>query len=92
MKEVVRNLEKALELEGGIYNFGSPNDRNTYETVHAMFTELGWDMECIQKNEEAFAKAPRDLSMKVEKINQNGIAFSSTLEGLVRNGGTLKRP
>lgn len=92
VKEVVRNLEKALELEGGIYNFGSPNDRNTYETVHAMFTELGWDMECIQKNEEAFAKAPRDLSMKVEKINQNGIAFSSTLEGLVRNGGTLKRP
>ncbi len=86
VNEVVRNLEKAWDLEGGIYNFGSQNDRNTYETVYAMFTGLGWDVGQIRRNEEAFATAPRDISMNVEKIRKNGIEFSSTLDGLIRNG------
>ena len=73
MDEVVRNLEYAWELEGGVYNFGSPNDRNTYETVIAMFTKLGWDAKVVQRNEEAFAPV-----------------FSSTLDGLIRNGRLLK--
>lgn len=89
VNEVVCNLEKAWELEGGVYNFGSPNDRNTYETVAAMFKELGWDAGRIRRNEEAFAPTPRDISMNVGKIDNNGILFSSTLEGLIRNGRTL---
>lgn len=88
--EVVRNFENCTELKGGIYNFGSPNDRNTYETVIAMFTKLGWDAKVVQRNEEAFAPAPRDISMNTDKINKNGIVFSSTLDGLIRNGRLLK--
>lgn len=90
VNEVVRNLENGWELEGGIYNFGSPNDRNTYETVTAMFTELGWDAGQVRRNEEAFAPSPRDISMNTDKINKNGIVFSSTLDGLIRNGRLLK--
>ncbi len=86
VNEVIRNFEKALELKGGIYNFGSPNHRNTYETVRAMFTALGWDPRSLAKNEEAFAAAPRDISMSPGKSNDSGITFSSTLDALVRNG------
>ena len=86
VNEVIRNFKNALELNGGIYNFGSPNHRNTYETVCAMFTALGWNLRSLVKNEEAFAAAPRDISMSPEKLNNSGITFSSTLDALVRNG------
>ena len=86
VNEVIRNFKSALELNGGIYNFGSPNHRNTYETVRAMFTALGWNLRSLVKNEEAFAAAPRDISMSPEKLNNSGITFSSTLDALVRNG------
>lgn len=83
--EVVRNFENCTELEGGIYNFGSPNDRNTYETVSAMFEELGWDTARLKRDEESFGSAPRDISMDQKKLNACGIAFPSTLESLVEN-------
>lgn len=90
VNEVIRGFEKALELKGGIYNFGSPNDRSTYETVLAMFTALGWDIRRLRKNEDAFASAPRDLTMSQEKLNRSEITFSSTLDGLIRNGRLLE--
>lgn len=91
VNEVVCNFEKALELPGGIYNFGSPNDRNTYETVLAMFEELNWDVGRLVRNEEAFASNPRNISMSPKKLNNSGIFFSSTLEALVRNGNRFHR-
>ena len=91
VNEVVCNLEKALELPGGIYNFGSPNDKNTYETVLAMFEELNWDVDRLVKNEEAFASNPRNISMSQKKLNDSGIFFSSTLEALVRSGKRFQR-
>lgn len=89
VNEVICNLEKALESEGGIYNFGSPNDRNMYETVRAMFTELKWDAGRLKKNEEAFASNPRNISMSPIKLNGSGITFLPTLEALIRNGSRI---
>ena len=89
VNEAVRNLEKAWELPGGIYNYGSPNDKYMYETVLTMFTELGWDTERLGKNEEAFAENPRNLCMNPQKLQNNGIAFSATVEALVRSGRQL---
>ena len=86
VNEVIRNMEKAWGLPGGIYNFGSPNDRNTSETVVRMFQALNWDVGRLSKNEQAFAPDLRDISMGQKKVNDNGIFFSTTLEGLVRNG------
>lgn len=91
VNEVVENLEKAFDLKGGIYNFGSPNDRSTYETVLTMFERLGWDTGRIGKNEEAFAEQPRDISMDQGKLNACGIVFTSTLEALIRNGIKLSQ-
>lgn len=89
VNEVVRNLEKCAELKGGIYNFGSPNDKNTYETVFDMFRELGWDTMRLRKDEESFREAPRDISMDQKKLNDGGITFPATLESLIRNGGNI---
>ncbi|MBE5877866.1 MAG: NAD(P)-dependent oxidoreductase [Lachnospiraceae bacterium] len=81
--EVVRNLEKAIELPGGVYNFGSPNDRSTYDTVYEVFTKLGLDVSRLQKNEDAFRDNPRNISMNQDKINKYGIRFSTTENGLM---------
>jgi dTDP-4-dehydrorhamnose reductase len=79
--EVVRNLPKALELPGGVWNFGSANDRNTYDTVRILL-EGHPALHRLQPNEEAFRDSPRDLTMDQRKLNSAGICFSTTLEAL----------
>jgi dTDP-4-dehydrorhamnose reductase len=83
--EVVKNLEKTFRLPGGVYNFGSPNQKDTYHTFQEVFSGAGIDVGRLQKNEEAFRTNPRNLAMSQEKINRHGIFFSSTIEGLSRN-------
>ena len=84
VKEVVKNLQKAFDLPGGVYNFGSPNEYSTYETVRKLFEEVGIDSGKVQKNEVPFREKPRNLAMAQEKLNSCGIKFSSTLDALVR--------
>lgn len=83
--EVVKNLEKTFRLPGGVYNFGSPNQKDTYHMFQEVFSGAGIDVGRLQKNEEAFRTNPRNLAMSQEKINRHGIFFSSTIEGLSRN-------
>ncbi|HBA47154.1 MAG TPA: hypothetical protein DCZ91_05020 [Lachnospiraceae bacterium] len=85
VNEVVGNLEKAFMLKGGVYNFGSPNDRNTYETVRALFEALEWDTARLIKNEESFAGEPRNLCMDLSKIQEHGIFFRPTVRALTEN-------
>ncbi len=88
--EVVRNLEKAWELPGGVYNFGAPNACNTYETVAELLAGLARknvygekDYRTLLKAGEAsFAEKPRNLTMSQEKINKRGIVFTDTVKGL----------
>lgn len=84
VNEVVRNLEPAFRLAGGIYNFGAPNERSTYETACCLFRELGWDRSRLAEQEQDASK-PRDISMSQEKVNSWGIYFADTVEGLVRS-------
>lgn len=85
VNEVVANLEKTFSIDGGIYNFGSPNDKSTFDTVYELFEGLGWDLKRLHKNEEAFKTNPRNLCMSQKKIEQYGISFSSTGDALLRN-------
>ncbi|MEH2941329.1 sugar nucleotide-binding protein [Lachnospiraceae bacterium KK002] len=84
VNEVAKHLEKAFELPGGVYNFGSPNEKSTYETVRGVFENLGLNTDRLQKNEEAFRGNPRNLTMCQEKINSQGIFFSDTADSLAR--------
>lgn len=83
--EVVRNIELALELPGGIYNFGSPNDKSTYEMVMDICKSLGVDSSYVREMENANF---RNLTMNQEKVKQFGITFSETEDGVICN---LKR-
>lgn len=82
---VVKNLPSALELPGGIYNFGSENDANSYETVKGVLTALSMTeaLARLVPNEEAFGENPRDISMDTAKIRKAGIFFPTTRDGLL---------
>ena len=80
--EVVRNIESALELPGGVYNFGSQNEESTYEMVLDICKELNCDTSCVLEMENANF---RNLTMNQEKISRYGIRFSSTKDGVIRN-------
>ena len=84
VEDVIRNIPKTLELEGGIWNFGSGNDSSTYDTVKMVMEEMKMEeaLRRLRPNEEAFADAPRDLTMDQTKLNGAGIAFPTTKEGL----------
>ena len=83
--EVVRNIELALGLPGGIYNFGSPNDKSTYEMVMDICQSLGCESSYIREMENANF---RNLTMNQEKVKQFGITFAETEDGVIHN---LKR-
>lgn len=80
--EVVRNIERALELPGGVYNFGSQNEESTYEMVLDICKELNCDTSCVLEMENANF---RNLTMNQEKLSCYGIRFSSTKDGVIRN-------
>lgn len=82
--EVVQNIEKVLELPGGVYNFGSGNDNNTYDLVVELFGRLGYDVTKVQKNESPMGAGKRNLTMCQDKLNRYGICFSSTMDGVMK--------
>lgn len=84
VNEVIKNMEMTFALPGGVYNFGAPNDKNTYDTVYEVFTKLGLDVTRIDKNLEAFQANPRNLSMNQIKLNAYGISFQDTACGIMR--------
>ena len=83
---VVKNLPKALELPGGVWNFGSENDAGTYDTLKEVLEQLKMDsvLYRLKPNTEAFAENPRNLTMDLAKLKQAGITFPTAKEGLLR--------
>lgn len=80
VEEVVRNLEKAWQLPAGIYNYGSTNDTNMYETIRRVMAAAGRE-ELVLKGEDGTL---RNLTMDTGKIKDAGICFSDSGEGLLR--------
>ena len=82
---VIRNLPAAWNLPGGVYNFGSENDADTFRLVQDLLQTLGLDapLARLTPNREAFAGNPRDLTMDTGKIQAFGIAFPTTRQGLL---------
>ncbi|MCI9337023.1 MAG: NAD(P)-dependent oxidoreductase [Lachnospiraceae bacterium] len=80
VNEAAKNLEAAFGLEGGVYNFGSPNTKSMFDTVYSLFVQLGWDTGRLEKEEDT---APKDLTMSQEKLQRGGIFFTDTRERLL---------
>ena len=85
---VVKNMEAAWKLPGGIYNYGSSNDADMYETVRRVMASFG--QEALV--EKATGGNVRNLMMSTDKLAQHGIFFPDTaagLEAFLRKGGAL---
>ncbi|MBE5856726.1 MAG: NAD-dependent epimerase/dehydratase family protein [Lachnospiraceae bacterium] len=82
VNEVVANMEKAFELPGGIYNFGSPNKFNTYDLTKNLISSLGISLRYIEEDTAAFSNNSRNLLMSQEKINKYGIVFRNSYDAL----------
>ena len=85
VNEVIRNMEKVIEIPGGVYDFGAPNDKTMHQTVVDLFAGLGLDTGRVQENREAFQNTPRDITVKQDTVNRLGIYFTDTTEALVEH-------
>ena len=85
VNEVIQNLEKTFEIAGGVYNFGSSNDKSTFDMIYEVFCKVGLDTNRLHKNEIAFQVNPRNITMCQQKIEKAGIFFSTTEEGILKN-------
>ena len=82
--DVIRRIELCFTLPGGIYNFGSENPYNSYETFLAIarMMQIENPEKLILKDVERFPEHPRNLSMDITKLRIHGIDFPETLEGV----------
>ena len=78
VRQVIRNLEPALSLPGGVYNFGSGNDTDMVRTAQQFAQEMGI---CAQVEE---ADWHRNLVMDGTKLKHSGIHFDTTQQGIRR--------
>lgn len=82
--EVVRNIEKAISLPGGIYNFGSSNMLDSYALHLKAANLMGFKepSEWIKPDSERFREKERNLTMDCSLIKNHGIHFSDSVEGI----------
>lgn len=82
--EVIKNIEKAMSLPGGIYNFGSGNTLNSYSlfTEAANMMGLKDSSNFILPDTERFSDQERNLTMDCSLIEKHGIHFNDSTEGI----------
>ncbi|MEQ2428363.1 SDR family oxidoreductase, partial [Enterocloster hominis (ex Hitch et al. 2024)] len=74
--EVIRNMEAAMRLPGGVYNFGSQNSRSTFDTAALFLKAVTGSSDVsglIERDTERFASCPRNLMIDTERIRRQGI-------------------
>ncbi len=76
VREVAKNIEKAVLLPGGVYNYGSENDLTMIQTAQWLKRELSLNVDIKDAGER------HNLWMDCSKARNSGILFSSTLDGL----------
>lgn len=77
VRQAVKNLLPALELPGGVYNFGSENDLDMLETAWRFCSALHISPELLSGDRE------RNLSMNTDKARRGGLVFDSTAQGII---------
>ena len=78
VRQVIKNLEPAMALPGGVYNFGSCNAENMVCTARQFAETLGI---AVQIEEESWG---RNLVMDTTKLERFGIRFDTTQQGIQR--------
>ncbi|MBQ8160710.1 MAG: sugar nucleotide-binding protein [Clostridia bacterium] len=76
VREVAEMVRAAMQLPGGVYNFGSDHDLTMLETARWLKEELGLPVELTDAGER------HHLWMDCKKARDHGICFHSTIDGL----------
>lgn len=78
VNQAVENLLPALDLPGGVYNFGSENDLDMLETAWRFCSALHISPQLLTGDRD------RNLSMNTAKAQKHGLVFDSTVQGITR--------
>lgn len=78
VRQVIENLEPAMDLPGGVYNFGSGNAEDMVCTARQFAKVL---CVAVQIKEESWN---RNLVMDAAKLERFGIRFDTTQQGIRR--------
>lgn len=93
--DVVRNIERAIALPGGVYNFGSGSTLNTHDLYCEAARLMGFETPAawICPDDKSFVQdycgtgsedtcLGRNLTMDCARIAQHGIHFLDSVEGI----------
>lgn len=78
VRQAVENLLPAMDLPGGVYNFGSENDVDMYETAQRFCAAMGIETPLEKKDWS------RSLLMDTRKARAGGVIFDSTCDSIHR--------
>ncbi|MDU8688331.1 SDR family oxidoreductase [Faecalibacterium wellingii] len=76
VRQVIENLELAMDLPGGVYNFGSGNAEDMVCTARRFAKALGITVKITEESWE------RNLVMDAAKLERSGIRFAATQQGI----------
>ena len=76
VRQVIENLEPAMDLPGGVYNFGSGNAEDMVCTARQFAQALGITIKITEESWE------RNLVMDAAKLERSGIRFAATQQGI----------
>ena len=76
VRQVIENLEPAMDLPGGVYNFGSGNAEDMVCTTRQFAKALGITVKIAEESWE------RNLVMDAAKLERSGIRFAATQQGI----------
>ena len=76
VRQVIENLEPAMALPGGVYNFGSGNAEDMVCTTRQFAKALGITVKIAEESWE------RNLVMDAAKLERSGIRFAATQQGI----------
>lgn len=82
VRTVAENIQKTFELPGGVYNYGSENDKNMYETACEFMSAMGMADRVSELMKLTDTQLLRNLRMDCSKIREYGISFEPTTEGI----------
>lgn len=76
VRQVIENLEPAMDLPGGVYNFGSGNAEDMVCTTRQFAKALDITVKITEESWE------RNLVMDAAKLERSGIRFAATQQGI----------
>ncbi len=85
VNELMDQFDKIMDLPTGTYHVGSNNEKNRYDIVCHILSEMGLKHrvnELIIKDKEKYRDHPRDARLDTSLIQSKGIFFSDTTEAV----------